>query len=93
MNGPAILDVWQAALTTMLYAGGPFLAASLATGVLMSVLQAATQLQENMLSFVPKLLAVVGVFAWGGATILQVLVGYFGQSADMLEALGRPGAF
>lgn len=91
MNSASILDVWQAALTTMLYAGGPFLVASLATGVIMSVLQAATQLQENMLSFVPKLLAVVGVFVWSGATILQVLVGYFGQASDMVEALGRVG--
>ena len=91
MNGLAILDVWQSALTTMLYAGGPFLVASLVTGVVMSVLQAATQLQENMLSFVPKLLAVVGVFAWSGSTILQVLVSYFAEASEMVEALGRVG--
>lgn len=89
MNQVALLDVWQGALTTLIYAGGPFLAAALGIGVLTSVLQAATQLQENILSFAPKVLAVLAVAAFGGATVLGLLVQYLQESVHVVELIGK----
>ena len=88
MNQVALLDVWQGALTTLVYAGGPFLAAALGIGLLTSVLQAATQLQENILSFAPKVIAVIAVAALMGGTILGLLVRYVRESAMVIELIG-----
>lgn len=89
MNEIALLDVWQSALRTLIYAGGPFLAASLGIGVLTSVLQAATQLQENILSFAPKVITIIAVAAIGGGTILGLLVRYLQEAAAVVELIGR----
>lgn len=89
MNHLALLDVWQGALTTLVYAGGPFLVAALGVGLFMSVLQAATQLQENILSFAPKVLAILGVLVLAGGTILGILVRYFHDALHIVELIGQ----
>lgn len=89
MNQIALLDVWQGALTTLVYAGGPFLVAALGIGLLMSVLQAATQLQENILSFAPKILAVLAVLVFGGASVLGLLIRYFQDVLQIVELIGQ----
>lgn len=89
MNQVALLDVWQGALRTLVYAGGPFLAAALVIGVLTSVLQAATQLQENILSFAPKVVTVIAVAAIGGGTILGILVRYLREATAIIELIGQ----
>lgn len=89
MNEIALLDVWQGALRTLVYAGGPFLVAALGIGVLTSVLQAATQLQENILSFAPKVLTVIAVAAIGGGSILGLLVRYLKEATTLIELIGQ----
>ena len=88
MSGSALIAVWEGALMTMIYAGGPFLITALAVGLFMSVLQAATQLQENVLSFAPKVVAMLLVLAVGGTWVLGVLVSYFVESGHMIERIG-----
>ncbi len=88
MNQIALLDVWRGALLTLVYAGGPFLAAALGIGLFMSILQAATQLQENILSFAPKLVAIFAVLALGGGSVLGYLVRYFQESLRVVEMIG-----
>lgn len=53
------LDILQTAFLTILKVGGPILIIALVVGLLVSIIQAATQIQEQTLSFVPKLLAIV----------------------------------
>ena len=53
---------------------GPLLGAALAVGLLIGILQAATQIQEMTLSFIPKLLALVVALFIGGPWMIQVLV-------------------
>jgi flagellar biosynthetic protein FliQ len=89
MNQVALLDVWRGALLTLVYAGGPFLAAALGMGLFMSVLQAATQLQENILSFAPKLIAIFAVLALSGGSVLGFLVRYFEDSLKVVELIGQ----
>src|SRR5260221_11212623 len=54
------IDVAQHAFVTALQIGGPLLAASLGVGMVVSVFQAVTQINEQTLSFVPKILVVAG---------------------------------
>ena len=54
----------------------PFLLAALVVGLLVSVFQAVTQIQEMTLSFIPKILVTGAVIAIGGPWMLDLLVGY-----------------
>lgn len=58
MQADQALELLRQLLTTAFYVAGPLLAAALAVGLVVSVFQVATQLQEMTLSYVPKLLAV-----------------------------------
>jgi flagellar biosynthetic protein FliQ len=53
---------------------GPLLGAALAVGLLIGIFQAATQIQEMTLSFIPKLLALVVALFIAGPWMIQVLV-------------------
>ena len=54
----------------------PFLVAGLVVGLLVSIFQAATQIQEQTLSFIPKIVVTGVVIAVGGPWMLDQLVGY-----------------
>lgn len=73
-------------LTAMLAA--PLLLVTLITGVLIGVLQAATQINEMTLSFIPKLLALMLTLLFTGPWMLQMVTGYtrtlFGNIPGML---------
>lgn len=53
------LDVLQEAFLIIIKTGGPILVIALVVGLLVSIIQAATQIQEQTLSFVPKLVSIV----------------------------------
>ncbi len=69
-----LLRVTQETLRTVLLLAGPVLAASLLVGLAVSLVQAATQIQEQTLTFVPKLLAVGLTLALFGPWMLRTLV-------------------
>ncbi|HSW10153.1 MAG TPA: flagellar biosynthesis protein FliQ [Bacillota bacterium] len=69
-----LLRVTQETLRTVLLIAGPVLAASLLVGLAVSLVQAATQIQEQTLTFVPKLLAVGITLALFGPWMLRTLV-------------------
>ena len=58
MSQAVVLDIMKDALTTIIMIAGPILIVALLVGLLISVLQATTQIQEQTLTFVPKILAV-----------------------------------
>jgi flagellar biosynthetic protein FliQ len=58
MGASDVGAVMQRALTTTLMVGGPIVLVSMAVGLVISVIQAATQINEATLTFVPKLLVV-----------------------------------
>ena len=60
MTEADMIDVAREGLWTMIKIGAPVLLTGLVVGVLVSLLQAVTQLQEPTLTFVPKVLAVFG---------------------------------
>ena len=73
MGPETVLDVGRDALWMTVLLAGPLLGAALAVGLLIGILQAATQIQEMTLSFIPKLLALVVALFIGGPWMIQVL--------------------
>ncbi|OCG10321.1 flagellar export apparatus protein FliQ [Gilliamella sp. wkB178] len=55
---------------------GPLLLAALITGLIISLLQAATQINEMTLSFIPKIIAVIVVLVVLGPSMLSIMVDY-----------------
>jgi flagellar biosynthetic protein FliQ len=76
MNGAAAIDLIRAALLTTAHVAGPVVAVTLAMGLLLGVLQTATQVQEQSITFAGKLLAVMCVLVVFGPDAMTVLVEY-----------------
>lgn len=78
MTEADVLMLAQRALTVTIMASLPILAITLVVGLLISIVQAATSIQEITLVFVPKILAVfLGLLVFG-PYILKLLVNYTG---------------
>lgn len=58
MTGPEVLDVARDAIMTLVVVSAPVMLIGLAVGVVISLFQAVTQIQEMTLAFVPKILAI-----------------------------------
>lgn len=94
MSGdPMILELLYGAIMVAAKISVPILAASLAVGLLTALLQAATQLQENVISFVPKLVVVGLALLLSGEWMLITLTDYGRLVMKQMGELGRvPGA-
>lgn len=86
MNSQAVLTMGQEALLMLLMVSAPVLGVSLAVGLLVSLFQAVTQIHEATLAFVPKLLAVVCVFAIAGPWMLTMLIEYIRRMLEGIPA-------
>lgn len=71
-----VISLLQRTLFTMLAVGGPIVLATMAVGLVISILQAATQVNEATLTFVPKLVVVAGILLLAGPGMLQQLVDF-----------------
>lgn len=58
MTGPEVLDIGREAIFTLILVSAPVMLVGLVVGVAVSLLQALTQLQEQTIAFVPKILAI-----------------------------------
>ena len=76
MNQDTVSHLATKAMVITLEIAAPFLLVGLAVGLLVSIIQAATQIQEQTLSFIPKIVATGAVIAIGGPWMLSELVGY-----------------
>ncbi|HRH12894.1 MAG TPA: flagellar biosynthesis protein FliQ [Azonexus sp.] len=76
MTPESVLWIAQHALEITLLMSAPPLLAALLTGLLVSVFQAATQINEMTLSFIPKLLAIFGALVLFGPWMLALLLDY-----------------
>jgi flagellar biosynthetic protein FliQ len=76
MTPEQAVSVGQSALWAGLMVGMPVLGAALGVGLVISLLQAVTQVQETTLSFLPKLLAVAGVLVLLGPWMLRQLIDF-----------------
>jgi flagellar biosynthesis protein FliQ len=83
------IDVAQNAFMLALEIGGPLLAASLIVGMAVSVFQAVTQINEQTLSFVPKILVIAGTLAVLGPWMATTLVSYMVDTFNGLPTLAH----
>ena len=74
MNELVIMTIVKKALITGVTVGGPILIISLVVVLIISIFQATTQIQEQTLTFVPKLIAIILVLVLGGPWMLNKLV-------------------
>ncbi|TPV95491.1 MAG: flagellar biosynthetic protein FliQ [Myxococcales bacterium FL481] len=89
MSPDAMLAVLNRAIWTAAECVGPLLVIGGATGLVMAVLQAATSVNENSLTFVPKLAALGGAFVLMGSWIVDKLVAFNVEVYEMIAAIGR----
>ncbi|RAN74683.1 flagellar biosynthetic protein FliQ [Bacillus sp. SRB_336] len=87
MTPESIMEIGQHALYVAMLVAAPLLLTALAVGLLVGVIQAATQINEMTLSFIPKLIAMALVALITGPWMLRLLVQYTHQ---LIESL--PGA-
>lgn len=71
-----VIGVIKDAMTTALYLSMPFLGVALILGLIISIFQATTQIQEQTLTFVPKLIGVAVIGILLGSWMLHKLVSY-----------------
>jgi flagellar biosynthesis protein FliQ len=76
MDATQVFTFGQQGLYLLLMVSAPILLTILGVGLLVSVFQAATQINEQTLSFVPKMVAAVAVLAMAGPWMLTTLVEY-----------------
>ena len=76
MTPETIVTIGQQALLVLLMVSAPMLLAALAVGLLVSIFQAATQINEMTLSFIPKLVAVFVTMIIAGPWIMSTLLDY-----------------
>lgn len=89
MTESQLLDLWKHSLETVVMVAGPCLVAALTVGLTVAVFQAATQLQETVLSFAPKLVALGLILATCGPWLLQRLGQNARTSFSAIEELSR----
>ena len=76
MNAQMVLTMGQEALWTLFLVSAPVLGIALAVGLLVSLFQAITQINEATLTFIPKLVAAMLVLAVAGPWMLSIMVDY-----------------
>lgn len=89
MDDALVLDLCRRAFVTSLLVSGPLLLTVLVVGLVASIVQAMTQVQEATLTFLPKLLAVGVVLVMGGGWMLQQLLQFAGQLLGDFRGLAR----
>ena len=76
MTPEIIVGLVQQALEVTILLSAPLLLTALVTGLVVSVFQAATQINEMTLSFIPKLLAIFAALVLAGPWMLNVIVDF-----------------
>jgi flagellar biosynthetic protein FliQ len=87
MTDTAVIEIATKALLLSTKIAGPILAVTLGIGLVVGIVQAATSIQEQTLTFVPKLVAIGVVVLLSGNWMLQELVGFTQSLFEMIPTL------
>jgi flagellar biosynthetic protein FliQ len=87
MTPEMVLDVGRQALLVVVFLSAPVLLTALAIGLAIGMIQAATQIQEMTLSFIPKLLGMFAALAIVGHWMLGLIVEYTLRLYDSIPGL------
>ena len=89
MDEGTVIYIGSQAMKTALYVAGPVLGFGLLTGLVISVLQAVTQIQEMTLTFIPKIIAVAAAVAIFGPWMLRVMTEFTASMFSYLPSIPR----
>lgn len=89
MEQSEVITVMQDAITTILTVAGPMLIVAMVVGVIISIFQATTQINEQTLAFVPKIVAILLVLLLSSGMIITALTEFttrvYGYAGTMLK--------
>ena len=91
MSPEFVVTVGRQALETMLIVSAPVLLVALGIGLVVSLLQAVTQINEATLSFLPKLVAVSATLVIAGPWILTMLIDFIARTLTSLPQVAAGG--
>ena len=84
-----ITQILQGGVIQVLLIAGPILLVAVLVGLLISIFQATTSIQDQTLTFVPKILAVLLVFALFGSWMLNTMASYTIQLLEMVPQMAQ----
>jgi flagellar biosynthetic protein FliQ len=87
MTPEDVMTIGKHALEVTLLLSAPMLIVALVTGLLIGVFQAATQINEMTLSFIPKLVAMAATLALAGPWMLKLIVSYTRELFESIPGL------
>ena len=87
MSPQTVMAIGQGALELTLLVSAPLLLAALVVGLIVSVFQAATQINEMTLSFIPKLIAIFAALLIAGPWIITMLTDYMRRLYGTIPAM------
>jgi flagellar biosynthesis protein FliQ len=87
MTPETVMTIGQRALEMTLMLAAPMLLVGLMIGILVGIFQAATQINEMTLSFIPKLLGIAATLVLAGPWMLKQLVGYTHMLIESIPTL------
>ena len=89
MEQGVIMQVAQGAMMTVLYLALPMLGISLVVGLLISIFQATTSIQEQTLTFIPKLITIllsIAIFgSWMGKVAVEFTMRLYDQALQLVK--------
>ena len=87
MTNGEVADLMYKVFIMALQLGGPVLVVSMAVGIIISILQAATQIHEQTLTIVPKLLVIAIILVFTGSNMLQSLQDFTKEVFALITAI------
>lgn len=87
MTPETVMTIGQRALEITLLLSAPLLLTALVVGLLIGVIQAATQINEMTLSFIPKLVAMVAALVVAGPWMLKLMINYTRELFESIPGL------
>ncbi|TVO57295.1 MULTISPECIES: flagellar biosynthesis protein FliQ [Denitromonas] len=87
MTPATVIDIGRQAVEVTLLVAAPLFIAALVTGLLISIFQAATQINEMTLSFVPKVIAIFVTLIVAGPWMITLLTDFMTRMFESIPAL------
>ena len=87
MTPTAVIELGRQAVEVTLLVSAPLFIAALVTGLVISIFQAATQINEMTLSFVPKLVAIFVTLVLAGPWMLTLLTNFMRRLIESIPAM------
>ncbi|MDO5601203.1 MAG: flagellar biosynthesis protein FliQ [Oscillospiraceae bacterium] len=87
MTSAQVMGVFQEAMMTAIKLSAPMLIVSIVVGLIVAIFQAATQIHEQTLTFVPKVAAIAALLLMTGSWMITLMVDFFQRIFSLMASL------